>query len=101
MRVETISLKEMQSVWERNRIAGAPRSPELLELVDVIQKMAPRQPLALLPLEGEDLERYRGLIRRAAKILDKTVSVVIDAQPRRVLFEVVERNVPQQTEESN
>ena len=90
MRVETITLKEMQDVWARNRLAGSPRSPELLELVDAISKLPPSRPMALLPLEGEDLERFRGLVRRAAKILDKTVSVVIDNQRQRVLFEVVE-----------
>lgn len=90
MRVETISLKEMQDVWARNRLAGAPRSPELLELVDTLSKLLPGRPLALLPLEDENIERYRGLIRRAAKILGKSVAVVIDNQKRRVLFEVVE-----------
>ena len=93
MRIETITLKEMQDVWARNRLAGSPRSPELLELVDTISKLLPGKPLALLALEGEDLERYRGLVRRAAKILDKPVSVVIDNQQKRILFQVVEPTV--------
>ena len=88
MRIEDVSLREMQNVWERNKIAGRPRSPEMLELIDVLRASLPGAPRAVLLPEGEDSERWKGMIRRAAKVLGKSVDVAVEDGINRVYFEV-------------
>ncbi len=88
MQVGDVGLKEMQSIWERNRIAGAPRSPDLLQLIDELSRMTVDGSKAVMLTEGEDAERIKSLIRRAAKVLDKSVRVVADVDQPRVCFSV-------------
>ena len=88
MQVGDVGLKEMQSIWERNRIAGAPRSPDLLQLIDEVSRLSVGLASAVMLEEGQDVERVKSLVRRAAKVLDKSVTVVADVDSPRVCFAV-------------
>lgn len=88
MQVGDVGLKEMQSIWERNRIAGAPRSPDLLQLIDEVSRLSVGRASAVMLEEGQDVERVKSLVRRAAKVLDKSVTVVADVDSPRVCFAV-------------
>lgn len=88
MKFGDIGLKEMESVWQRNRIAGAPRSPDLLQLIDELSRLSVGGASAVILAEDQDGERVKSLIRRAAKVLDKSVTVVADIDQPRVCFAV-------------
>lgn len=88
MQVGDVGLKEMQSIWERNKIAGAPRSPDLLQLIEEVSKLSSGGASAVVLSEGQDVERIKSLVRRAAKVLEKSVTVVADIDQPRVCFAV-------------
>lgn len=88
MQVGDVGLKEMQSIWERNKIAGAPRSPDLLQLIEEVSKLSSGGASAVILDEGQDVERIKSLVRRAAKVLEKSVTVVADVDSPRVCFAV-------------
>ncbi len=92
MRIETVSLREVQEVWETNRRhSAASRSPEMIALVDALSKMEVDDARAVGYAEGRNPSNVRLQVQKAAKLVGKNVNVVIDESQRRVMFSVMDR----------
>ncbi len=94
MRIEKISLREVQEVWENNRrFSVASRSPEMIALVDALSKMNVGDARAVGYAEGRSPNNVKIQVQKAAKVVGKNVNVVIDESQRRVMFSVLDRPV--------
>ena len=92
MRIENVSLREVQEAWETNRkYSAASRSPEMIALVDALSNMDVGNVRAIVYAEGRNGSNVKLQVQKAAKIVGKNVNVVIDDQNRRVMFAVLER----------
>ena len=92
MRIETVSLREVQEVWETNRrYSAASRSPEMIALVDALSKMNVGDAKAIGYVEGRGPSNVKLQVQKAAKLVSKNVNVVIDEEHRRVMFSVMDR----------
>ena len=92
MRIESISLREVQKVWESNRrYSATSRSPEMLALVEALSNMSVGDARAIGYREGRNASNVKLQVQRAAKLTGKNVNVVIDAQNNRVMFFVSDR----------
>ena len=94
MKIETVSLREVQEVWETNRkYSVASRSPEMIALVDALSKMSVGEAKAVGYAEGRNPNNVKLQVQKAARAVGKNVNVVIDESQRRVMFSVVDRPV--------
>ena len=92
MRIETVSLREVQEVWETNRkYRIASRSPEMIALVDALSKMSVGDARAVSYAEGRGSNNVKVQVQKAAKLVGKNVSVVIDEDQHRIMFSVMDR----------
>lgn len=92
MRIENVSLREVQEVWETNRkFSAASRSPEMLALIEALSNMSVGDARALGYEASRNATNVKLQIQRAAKLIGKNVNVVIDAQNQRVMFSVLDR----------
>ena len=92
MRIEKVSLLEVQEVWETNRkYSAASRSPEMIALVNALSNMAVGDAKAIGYVEGRGPSNVKLQVQKAAKIVGKNVNVVIDESHRRVMFSVIDR----------
>ena len=79
MRIENVSLREVQEVWETNRkYSVASRSPEMIALVDALSKMDVGEAKAVGYAEGRSPNNVKLQVQKAAKLVGKNVNVVID-----------------------
>ncbi len=91
MRIETVSLKEVQQVWEANQQYSAlSRSPELLALVNAISDMDAGSAMAIRYAEDRNPANVKLQVQKASKIVEKRVNVVVDEENQRVMFSVVD-----------
>ena len=94
MRIENVSLREVQEVWVTNRkYSVASRSPEMIALVDALSKMNVGDAKAVGYAEGRSPNNVKLQVQKAAKLVGKNVNVVIDESRRRVMFSVMDRPV--------
>ncbi len=92
MKIENISLREVQEVWETNRrFAATSRSPEMIALVDALSNMAVGDARAIGYAEERNGANVKLQVQKAAKIVGKNVNVVIDEDNSRVMFSVLDR----------
>ena len=92
MKIENVSLRELQEVWESNRkYSAASRSPEMLALVEALSNMAVGDARAISYEAGRNATNVKLQVQRAAKLTGKNVNVVIDANNLRVMFSVLDR----------
>lgn len=92
MRIEEISLREVQEVWETNRrYSAASRSPEMIALVDALSKMDVGDARAIGYAEERTPNNVKLQVQKAAKLVGKNVNVVIDESQLRVMFSVMDR----------
>jgi hypothetical protein len=92
MRIENVSLREVQELWETNqRYSVASRSPEMMALVEALSNMAVGDARAIGYSEGRNGSNVKLQVQKAARIVEKNVSVVIDENNRRVMFSVQDR----------
>ena len=83
MRIETVSLREVQEVWETNRrYSAASRSPEMLALVEAISNMSVGDARAVGYVEGRNPNNVKLQVQKAGRLVDKNVNVVIDEANR-------------------
>ncbi len=94
MRIENISLREVQEVWESNRkYSATSRSPEMLALVEALSQMSVGDARAIGYEENRRPSNVKLQVQKAAKLVAKNVNVVIDENNRRVMFSVLDRPV--------
>lgn len=94
MKIEVVSLREVQQVWETNRkYSATSRSPEMLALVEAISDMSIGDARAIRYEAGRNATNVKLQVQRAAKLVGKNVEVVIDAANLRVMFSVLDRPV--------
>lgn len=92
MRIENVSLREVQEAWETNRkYSAASRSPEMIALVDALSNMAVGDAKAIAYVAGRRPSNVKLQVQKAAKLVGKNVNVVIDESQRRVMFSVMDR----------
>lgn len=92
MRIENVSLREVQETWESNRrYSAASRSPEMLALVEALSNMDIDDAKAIGYAEGRNPSNVKLQVQKAAKFVGKNVNVVIDETQSRVMFSVAER----------
>ena len=92
MRIEDVSLREVQMVWQANlRARGRTRSPEVLRLIEVISELEPGEALAVGLDEGQSVVNLKSQVSRAAKVAGKNVEVVADKSNHRVMFAISDR----------
>ena len=92
MRIENVSLREVQEVWESGRrYASASRSPEMIALVDALSNMVVGEARAIGYAENRNGSNVKLQVQKAAKLVGKNVNVVIDENNRRVMFSVLDR----------
>lgn len=92
MRIENVSLREVQEVWEKNRrYSTASRSPEMIALIDALSNMNVGEARAMGYVEGRSGANVKLQVQKAAKLIGKNVNVVIDENNMRVMFTVLDR----------
>ena len=92
MKIEDVSLREVQEVWETNRkYSAASRSPEMLALFEALSSMSVGDARAIKYEAGRNATNVKLQVQRAAKLMGKNVNVVIDANNLRVMFSVLDR----------
>ena len=92
MRIENISLREVQEVWETDRkYSAASRSPEMLALIEALSNMSVGDARAIGYVQGRNASNVKLQVQKAAKLIGKNVNVVIDDKQRRVMFSVLEK----------
>lgn len=92
MRIENVSLREVQETWESNRRnTVASRSPEMIALVDALSKMDVDDAKAIGYVEGRNPSNVKLQVQKAAKFVGKNVNVVVDESQSRVMFSVTDR----------
>ena len=92
MKIEKVSLTEVQEVWETNRkYSAASRSPEMFALVEALSNMSVGDARAIGYEAGRNATNVKLQVQRAAKLIGKNVNVVIDSNNQRVMFSVLDR----------
>ncbi len=92
MRIDNISLREVQEVWETNhRYSAASRTPEMVALIDSLSKMDVDQAKAIGYAPGRNPANVKLQVQKAAKVVGKNVYAVIDESNHRVMFSVLDR----------
>ena len=92
MRIENVSLREVQEVWETNhRYSAASRTPEMVALIDSLAKMDVGQAKAIGYAPGRNPSNVKLQVQKAAKVVGKNVHAVIDEGNHRVMFSVLDR----------
>ena len=92
MRIENVSLREVQEVWETNhRYSAASRTPEMVALIDSLAKMDVGQAKAIGYALGRNPSNVKLQVQKAAKVVGKNVHAVIDEGNHRVMFSVLDR----------
>ncbi len=92
MRIEEVSLREVQKVWETNlRARGRARSPEVLKLIEVISELEPGDAKAINLNQGQSIANVKSQISRAAKAVGKNLEIVTDEPNHRVMFAISDR----------
>ena len=98
MRIENVSLREVQEVWETNRrYPSASRSPEMIALVDALSNMDVGNARAVRYAEGRNGANVKIQVQKAAKLVGKNVNIVIDGDKRQVMFAVLDRPIRHRT----
>lgn len=92
MKIEDVSLREVQQVYESNRnYVGRARSPQVLRLIETISAMKPGVAMSITVEEGKSVATVRTQVFNAAKVIGKRVEVVPDEENRRVMFALTDR----------
>ncbi len=92
MRIEGVSLREVQEVWEINRrYSTTSRSPEMIALIEALSKMEVGDARAIGYAPGRNALNVKLQVQKAAKIVGKFVHVVVDEGNSRVMFSVLDR----------
>jgi len=92
MRIENVSLREVQEVWETNRkYSATSRSPEMIGLIEALSHMGVGEARAIGYAPNRNAANVKLQVQKAAKIVGKFVHVVIDEENRRVMFSVLDR----------
>lgn len=92
MRIEDVSLREVQHVWETNRRYSAiSRSPEMVALTEALSNMEVGDARAIGYDPGRNASNVKLQVQKAAKIVGKYVHVVIDDANERVMFSVLDK----------
>ncbi len=92
MRIESVSLREVQEVWETNRrYSATSRSPEMIALIEALSKMEIGDAKAIGYAAGRNASNVKLQVQKAAKIVGKFVHVVIDEENERVMFSILDR----------
>ena len=92
MRINNVSLREVQEVWETNhRYSAASRTPEMVALIDSLSKMDVGQARAIGYAPGRNPSNVKLQVQKAAKVVGKNVHAVIDESNQRVMFSVLDQ----------
>ena len=92
MRIEDVTLREVQEAWETNRkFSAASRSPEMIALIDALSKMNMGDARAIGYVDGRNPSNVKLQVQKAAKVVNKNVQVVIDEGNQRVMFTLLDR----------
>lgn len=92
MRIESVTLLDVQRAWETNRrYSGATRSPEMIALIEALTKMNVGDAKAINYARGRNPANVKLQVQKAAKTIGKNVQVVTDEENERVMFSVLDR----------
>ena len=91
MRIENVTLREVQEAWETNRRYSVTRSPEMIVLIDALSKMNVGEARAIQYAQGRNPSNVKLQVQKAAKFANKNVQVVIDESNQRVMFSLLDR----------